>query len=190
MYFPLTFSPCNAGTESRKPWKLSLMWSLRLRSSALWCARLSACKGTGNVYTSNTGHTHRNTHAKTKKVSYLTSMWFITCKKTIREQCKAAIICKCCSFTLQRSRISSGLVVKMVLCMCMLFSWHHTAGTCGVSIMFTRMWSVYRISTEDVLFAFSRLKGREQRIGCTNCIQFTCSTPAVALEESVSSASG
>lgn len=39
----LTFSPCRAGTESRRLWKLSLMWSLRLRSSALWCARLSAC---------------------------------------------------------------------------------------------------------------------------------------------------
>lgn len=38
-----TFSPCRAGTESRRLWKLSLMWSLRLRSSALWCARLSAC---------------------------------------------------------------------------------------------------------------------------------------------------
>lgn len=39
----LTFSPCRAGTESRRLWKLSFMWSLRLRSSALWCARLSAC---------------------------------------------------------------------------------------------------------------------------------------------------
>lgn len=38
-----TFSPCSDGTESRRLWKLSLMWSLRLRSSALWCARLSAC---------------------------------------------------------------------------------------------------------------------------------------------------
>lgn len=38
-----TFSPCREGTESRRLWKLSLMWSLRLRSSALWCARLSAC---------------------------------------------------------------------------------------------------------------------------------------------------
>lgn len=35
IYSPLTFSPCNEGTESRKLWKLSLMWSLRLRSSAL-----------------------------------------------------------------------------------------------------------------------------------------------------------
>lgn len=47
--FILTFSPCKAGTESRKPWKLSLMWSLRLRSSALWCARLSACKVKGQI---------------------------------------------------------------------------------------------------------------------------------------------
>lgn len=47
--FLLTFSPCKAGTESRKPWKLSLMWSLRLRSSALWCARLSACKDKGQT---------------------------------------------------------------------------------------------------------------------------------------------
>ena len=45
----LTFSPCKAGTESRKLWKLSLMWSRRLRSRALWCARLSACK-TGAVF--------------------------------------------------------------------------------------------------------------------------------------------
>lgn len=40
----LTFSPWRDGTESRRLWKLSLMWSLRLRSSALWCALLSACK--------------------------------------------------------------------------------------------------------------------------------------------------
>lgn len=45
----LTFSPCKAGTESLKPWKLSLMWSLRLRSSALWCARLSACEEKGQI---------------------------------------------------------------------------------------------------------------------------------------------
>lgn len=38
----LTFSPWSDGTESRKLWKLSLMWSLRFRSSALWWARLSA----------------------------------------------------------------------------------------------------------------------------------------------------
>lgn len=31
----LTFSPWREGTESRRLWKLSLMWSLRLRSSAL-----------------------------------------------------------------------------------------------------------------------------------------------------------
>lgn len=49
--FLLTFSPCNEGTESRKLWKLSLMWSLRLRSSALWCARLSACQRRVTVLT-------------------------------------------------------------------------------------------------------------------------------------------
>lgn len=43
----LTFSPCREGTESRRLWKLSLMWSRRLRSSALWWARLSACEGWG-----------------------------------------------------------------------------------------------------------------------------------------------
>lgn len=31
----LTFSPWSEGTESRRLWKLSLMWSLRLRSNAL-----------------------------------------------------------------------------------------------------------------------------------------------------------
>lgn len=56
-----TFSPCNEGTESRKPWKLSLMWSLRLRSSALWCARLSACKGWANF---KGFCTHQNTQNK------------------------------------------------------------------------------------------------------------------------------
>lgn len=39
-----TFSPCNAGTESLRLEKLSLMWSLLLRSNALWCARFSAWK--------------------------------------------------------------------------------------------------------------------------------------------------
>jgi hypothetical protein len=39
-----TFSPCNAGTDSRRLVKLSLMWSLRFLSNALWCARFSACK--------------------------------------------------------------------------------------------------------------------------------------------------
>lgn len=62
----LTFSPCNAGTESRKPWKLSLMWSLRLRSSALWCARLSACKRQANF---SDFHTH--THVRTPKYTKL-----------------------------------------------------------------------------------------------------------------------
>lgn len=39
-----TFSLCSAGTESLRLEKLSLMWSLRLRSNALWCARFSAYK--------------------------------------------------------------------------------------------------------------------------------------------------
>lgn len=39
-----TFSPCKDGTASRRAVKLSFMWSRRLRSSALWCARFSACK--------------------------------------------------------------------------------------------------------------------------------------------------
>lgn len=39
----LTFSPWSDGTESRRLEKLSLMWSLRFLSSALWWARLSAC---------------------------------------------------------------------------------------------------------------------------------------------------
>lgn len=38
-----TFSPCNAGTESLKDVKLSLIWSLRFLSKALWCALFSAC---------------------------------------------------------------------------------------------------------------------------------------------------
>lgn len=37
-----TFSPWRDGTASRKLVKLSLMWSLRFRSRALWCARFSA----------------------------------------------------------------------------------------------------------------------------------------------------
>lgn len=40
----LTFSPFSVGTASRKLVKLSLMWSLLRRSSALWCARFSALK--------------------------------------------------------------------------------------------------------------------------------------------------
>lgn len=40
----LTFSPLSVGTASRKLVKLSLMWSLLRRSSALWCARFSALK--------------------------------------------------------------------------------------------------------------------------------------------------
>lgn len=52
----LTFSPCREGTESRRLWKLSLMWSRRLRSRALWWARLSACRG---------GHMHPHTHTHT-----------------------------------------------------------------------------------------------------------------------------
>lgn len=40
----LTFSPLRVGTASRKLVKLSFMWSLLRRSSALWCARFSALK--------------------------------------------------------------------------------------------------------------------------------------------------
>lgn len=37
-------SPASDGTDSRSELKLSLMWSRRLRSSALWWARFSACE--------------------------------------------------------------------------------------------------------------------------------------------------
>jgi hypothetical protein len=40
----VTFSPCNDGTESLRLWKLSLMWSRRFLSNALWWARFSAYK--------------------------------------------------------------------------------------------------------------------------------------------------
>ena len=76
----LTFSPCKAGTESRKLWKLSLMWSRRLRSRALWCARLSACK-TGTVFKIANWKYHRvprvfrQDEEDTPRVSPRTRVW-------------------------------------------------------------------------------------------------------------------
>lgn len=42
IWYRNTFSPDNAGTESLKLLKLSLIWSRRFLSRALWCALFSA----------------------------------------------------------------------------------------------------------------------------------------------------
>ena len=57
-YF-LAFSPLSDGMQSRKLWNESLIWSLRLRSNALWWARLSK----GPSYTGgNKVHDHTRVH--------------------------------------------------------------------------------------------------------------------------------